>query len=111
MKFYSDQNLFISDFLLLMMKTLPPTLRENKRYLLIRCENPRELIEKVILEFIGVLGYAEASVKFIEVKGNEAIVAINREALNKVRAAFAVSKENIKVERVSGTLKGLRKRR
>ena len=92
------------------MKTLPSTLRENKRYLLIRCKNPRQVIEKTILEFIGVLGYAEASVKFIEVNGEKAIIAVNREALNKVRAAFASSNENIKVERVSGTLKGLKRK-
>lgn len=91
------------------MKRLPPTLRENKRYLLIECKNPRTLVEKVILEFIGVLGYAEASVKFIETYENKAIIAINRQAINKIRAAFAASKEKIKVVKVSGTLAGLRK--
>ena len=91
------------------MKRLPPTLRENKRYLLIECADPRNLVEKVILEFIGVLGYAEASVTFIESDKEKAIIAINREALNKVRAAFASSKEKIKLLRVSGTLRGLRK--
>ena len=91
------------------MKTLPPTLRENKRYLFIRCNKPRQIIEEVILGFIGVLGYAEASVKFIEYDNDKAIIAINREALNKIRAAFAVSREKIKVVRVSGTLRGLGK--
>lgn len=91
-----------------MMKRLPPTLRENKRYLLIECSDARNIVEKVILEFIGVLGYAETSVKFIESSGNKAIIAINREALNKIRSSFALSKEKIKILRVSGTLAGLR---
>lgn len=90
------------------MKTLPSTLRENKRYLLVKCKNPHEKIEKIILDFIGILGYAEASVKFIEYDNDKAIIAVNREALNKIRAAFAFSSD-IKVEKVSGTLKGLRK--
>jgi len=90
------------------MKTLPPTMRENKRYLLIKCKNPRQVVEKTILEFIGVLGYAESGIKFIEADSEKAIIAINREALNKVRAAFAVSTEKISIVKVSGTLKGLR---
>ena len=90
------------------MKNLPPTLRENKRYLLIHCKNPRQTLEKVILEFIGILGYAESSVQFIKFDSSKAVIAINREALNKVRAAFAASPGDIQVLRVSGTLKGLR---
>ena len=89
------------------MKTLRPTLRENKRYLFIKCNNPRKLVEKTILEFIGVLGYAESGLKFIEFDDNKAIIAVNREALNKVRASFAVSPEKIQIVKVSGTLKGL----
>ena len=84
-------------------------MRENKRYLLVRGKNLKGNIEKTILDFIGILGYAEAGLKFIKSDNDWAVIAINREALNKVRAAFAASPEKILIERVSGTLKGLKK--
>ena len=90
------------------MKPLKPSMRENKRYLLVRGKNLKENIEKTILDFIGILGYAEAGLKFIKSNSEFTVIAINREALNKVRAAFAASPEKIHVEKVSGTLKGLK---
>ena len=51
------------------MKPLKPTMREKKRYLLIKGNDANwTVIEKVILEFIGVLGFAESCpviIKFI----------------------------------------------
>ncbi len=78
--------------------------RTNRRYLLVESENKEE-IEKTILEFIGVLGWARAA-PHITQKGKQFILAVDRKALNEVRAAFALS-DKVKVIRVSGTIKSL----
>ena len=112
------------------MKSLKPTMRENKRYLLVHGKNLRENIEKAILEFIGILGMSKTGLSFVKVitqvkirserigasehretlkdKNEEAIICINREMVDSVRASFAVFPEKIEVGRVSGTLRGLR---
>ena len=46
----------------------------------------------------------------IELKGEKAIISVNRGAVDSVRACFAIWPERIEVKRVSGTLKGLRKK-
>ena len=84
-----------------MEKKLKPSHRENKRYVLF--EGKKEDVEDVILKFIGILGYGKAGVSFV----NNNILAINREEVDKVRAALLLGK--IKVKRVSGTLAGLRR--
>ena len=81
-------------------------MRESKRYLLVK--GKVEDAERAIKDFIGSLGMAKASPKFIKKGKNEGILAVNREALNHVRASFAVWPEKIEVLRVSGTLKGLK---
>jgi RNase P/RNase MRP subunit POP5 len=88
------------------MKSLRPTLREKKRYLLVK-GNPND-IEKAILDFIGILGMSKAALAFIKKEKDSAIISINREALNEVRASLVVWPEKLEVARVSGTLKGLR---
>jgi len=80
---------------------LKPSAKIHRRYLLIEGSKPD--IEKAILEYIGILGYAEASPLFV--KPN--VLAVERSALIKVRAAFEASPYSIKVKKVSGTLKGL----
>lgn len=70
----------------------------------------KEAIEKAILEFIGVLGYAKAGIKFVKTdrtKQGEIILAVNREKLNEIRASLMF--KNIDIKRVSGTMKGLRR--
>jgi len=91
------------------MKPLKPSMRENKRYLLIRGNNLRKNAKKAILEAIGILGLSKAGFSWIKAGGDSAIVAVNREALNEVRASFAIFPEKISVERVSGSLKKLKK--
>ena len=91
------------------MKSLKPSMRENKRYLLVRGENLEENIQKAILDFIGILGISKAGLSFIEVNKNSAIISVNREAVNEIRASLCVWPEKITVERVSGTLRGLKK--
>ena len=82
------------------MKSLKPSMREDKRYLKIKGKN----IEKAIFDFIGVLGMAKVGLSFV--KPN--IICINREMVDKVRASFCVSKDKIEVLKVSGTLKNLK---
>lgn len=91
------------------MKSLAPSQKENKRYLLVKGEYLQKNIEKAILEFVGTLGLSRAGLGFIETRGGYSIISINREALNEIRASFAAFPEKISVERVSGTLKGLEK--
>lgn len=81
-----------------------PSQRIKKRYLLI--EGKKEDIERAILDYIGILGYAKASPMFIDDKAGT-ILAIDRSELTNVRAALEASKSGIKIIRVSGTIKGL----
>jgi RNase P/RNase MRP subunit POP5 len=81
-----------------------PSQRIKKRYLLI--EGKKEGIEKAILDYIGILGYAKVSPIFVDNKTNT-ILAIERSELTKVRAAIEASKSNLRVLRVSGTIKGI----
>ena len=92
------------------MKSLKPSARENKRYLLVRGNDLRKNIEKSILEFSGVLGMSKVGLSFIKSGKDFVIICVNREAVDLVRASFAVSPEKISVEKVSGTLKGLGKK-
>lgn len=89
------------------MLTLKPSLRNDRRYIIVL--GSKSSIESAILEFIGVLGWAEASPVFVSEKEDKIIVAVNRQALIKVKAALALAKDSLKVLRVSGTLKGLEK--
>ena len=85
-----------------------PSQKENKRYLLLKGKNLKEDVEKSVYEFIGVLGMSKASLAWIKTGKESAIISINRESLNHVRASFAASPYEIKILRVSGTLKGLK---
>ena len=87
------------------MKSLKPTMREKKRYLLLSGSNLRTNVKKAILEGIGVLGMSKTGLVWIK----DNVIAINREALNEVRASFAIFPEKISVELVSGSLKKLKK--
>lgn len=89
------------------MLKLKSSARDSKRYLLIK--GLRSSVEKAILEYIGVLGWAEASPIFINERADEVVLGVNREALTNVRAALVLAKDTLKVLRVSGTLKGLEK--
>lgn len=86
------------------MKSLKPSMKENKRYLLLKGEFSRKDVEDVILKYIGILGYAKASPMFV----SKNILAVNRSELEKVKASFALTKD-IQISKISGTLKGLNK--
>ena len=87
------------------MHTLKPSARANRRFILIR--GTRSNIEKAILEYIGVLGWAKAAPVFVSEVTDRVVMAVNRESITNVRAALALAKDTLHVLRVSGTLKGL----
>lgn len=93
------------------MKPLKPSHREKKRYLLIKGKNAdKKNIEETILEFIGVLGYAETCPQFIKIKDNKdnkIILSVNRKSVDKIRASFLMSQKDLEIVRVSGTIKKL----
>lgn len=91
------------------MKPLKPSMREKKRYLLVKGKNLRTNIEKAILEFVGILGMSKTGLNFIKSGKDSAVICVNREAVDSVRASLVVYKEKMIVEKVSGTLKGLGK--
>ena len=93
------------------LKSLKPSMKENKRYLSIKGKNLNENIEKAIFDFIGILGMSKIGLRRIKTGKDFAIISINREVLNEVRASFCVFSEKISVENVSGTLKGLERKR
>ena len=108
-----------------------PSARVNKRYLLISGE--RKEIEKIILDYIGILGWAKATPVFVGGEGGKVILSVNRKEIDKVRGAFELAdtehKSNdsfvsvsqsprkkrglcdgkTRILKVSGTLKGLGK--
>ena len=90
-------------------ETPKPSMRENKRYLLIKGKNLRKNIEKSILEFIGILGMSKVGLGWIKANTNSAIISVNREMVDSVRASFCIWPEKISVEKISGTLRGLEK--
>lgn len=90
------------------MKALKPSMREKRRYLLLEGEDLKKNVEKSILDFIGVFGFSKTGLEFIKQKGNNAIICVDREMVNQVRASFAVWPKKIDVKRVSGTLKSFR---
>lgn len=91
------------------MKPLKPSARERKRYILVKGKNIKENIEKAIFDFSGILGFAKSGLKYIKINSKSAIISINRDCLELIRASFAVSKESLEIEKVSGTLKSLKK--
>ena len=87
------------------MKPLKPSHREKKRYLLIKGKDAnKKIIEEAILDFIGGLGYAQASPKIIKQTPNKVILAINRNSLDKIRTSFLMSKKDLDIVKVSGSV-------
>jgi|TARA_B100001971_G_C18247652_1_gene575561 RNase P/RNase MRP subunit POP5 len=91
------------------MKNLKPSHREKKRYLLVKGkEVNKKNIEETILELIGTLGYAEASPQIIKQNKNSIILAINRTSLDKIRTSFMLSKKDLQIVKVSGSVSNLK---
>ena len=83
-----------------------PSAKIKRRYILI--EGDRTKVEKAILDYIGILGWAKAAPHFVKSELKNLVLAIERKSLTNIRAAFEISKEKIKILKVSGTLKGLK---
>tara|TARA_Y100000310_G_C20597364_1_gene771198 strand:- start:40 stop:315 length:276 start_codon:yes stop_codon:yes gene_type:complete len=91
------------------MKALKPSHREKKRYLLIKGKDvSKKAIEDTILEFVGVLGFAEASPQIIKSNKTSIILVINRGSLDKVRTSFVMSKKDLQIVKVTGAVKNLK---
>ena len=84
---------------------LKPSARINRHYILLEASSKKQ-VEQVILDYIGILGWAKAAPIFIEDK-EKIILSVDRKEIGNVRAAFELSNSNIKVLKVSGTLKSL----
>lgn len=91
------------------MKPLKPAHREKKRYILIKGKDVSiENIEKAILDYIGILGFAESCLKVIKSYKTSVIIAINRCSLDKVRASLLLSEKDLVVAKVSGSISNLK---
>jgi len=86
------------------MKKLRPSQREKKRYLLLEGKYDIKDVERAVLEFIGSADYSKAAPVFI----NKKILAVNRKYVDKVRAGLCLSKKQIRVRKVSGSLKKIK---
>ena len=91
------------------MKSLKPSARENKRYLLIEGNHLKQNIEKAILDFTGILGMSKTGLSWIKSNSDSAVICVNRKAVNSIRASLCVFPEKMEVVKISGTLKGLKK--
>ncbi|VVB83962.1 Ribonuclease P protein component 2 [uncultured archaeon] len=92
------------------MKSLKPSLREKKRYLLIEGAELKKNVEKAISEFIGALGMSKTGLEWIKSEKNSAIISINRNIVDAVRASLVIFPQKIEVKMVSGTLKSLKEK-
>ncbi len=91
------------------MKPLKPSHREKKRYLLVKGKDAnKKVVEEAILEFIGVLGFAEASPQVIKSENGKMVLSINRDLLDKVRASFLMCGKNLEIVKVSGSVKNVK---
>ena len=86
---------------------LKPSARDKRRYFLVKATNAK--IESVILEYIGVLGFAKSAYMKVETRDfpGKLVGSCLVKSLNDVRAALVLA--GIKIEKVSGTLKGLKR--
>lgn len=95
-----------------------PTLREKRHYLVLMSETMQDMEEKInraILDFIGVLGYAKAGVFFVEqekvnVKQIYFILSVVTKYVDAVKAAIALMRPKVHCIGVSGTIKKAREK-
>ncbi|MFH0711991.1 MAG: hypothetical protein V1889_02685 [archaeon] len=83
---------------------LRPSARDKRRYFLVEATN--EKVEKAILEYIGILGFGKSAYMFVEKIDGKIVGSCLVKSLEDVRAALAFA--GIRIEKVSGTIKGLK---
>ncbi len=86
------------------LKTLPKSLREIRRYIYIENINISSIKNNFIKKH-GVFKFAESDFTIKNYKNNK-IIRINNKFLNDLKTIF--KDENIKIIKISGTLKGLK---
>jgi len=86
---------------------IKPSAKIKRRYVLIN--GTKDDIEKAILDYIGILGWAQSSLVFVNSNKSESIISVEVKFLANVRAAIELSGLALKIRKVSGTLKGLGK--
>jgi len=84
---------------------LKPSARDKRRYFLVGASNAK--VEAAILKYIGVLGFGKSAYMFVKKVGAKSVGSCLVKSLEDVRAGLAL--EGIRIEKVSGTLKGLGK--
>jgi RNase P/RNase MRP subunit POP5 len=87
---------------------LKPSMKSHRRYLLVKTSD-KSNIEKVILDYLGILGLAKMNLFFVKEAGNEFLISIERGEVDSFRAAVECSKADIRIIKVSGTMKGIDK--
>ncbi len=85
-----------------------PSLKEKRHYLVIKPGN-KEKIDKILLDFLGVFGYARAGPQFIEARKEYVILSIMTKYVKEVKASLAFSKSGLSCVGVSGTIKKSRR--
>ena len=92
-----------------------PSLKEKRHYLVIKPQKSmnekilKEKIEKIILDFLGIFGYAKAGPLFIETRKDYALVSILTKYVKEVKAALTLSESRLVCVGVSGTIKKVRR--
>ena len=85
---------------------LKPSARDKRRYFLVKSSANK--VEKAILDYLGILGFSKSA--YLRIKSPEfpgrVVGSCLTKSLDDIRAALAL--ESIKIERVSGTIKGLK---
>ena len=84
-------------------RRLLPSLKEKKHYLVLKTDKSFKDVESAILDFIGTLGFASASVKFVLEEKDKIIISANTKFVSKIKAGLALN--NIPCVGVSGTIK------
>ena len=88
---------------------LKPSARDKRRYFLVGASNAK--VEAAILKYVGVLGFGKSAYRQVVGRGSwvvgkgKIVGSCLVKSLEDVRAGLAL--EGIRIEKVSGTLKGL----
>ena len=108
------------------LKTLSPTLRERERYISFKVISEEPItysdleagVWQTLLNFYGELGVSPTSVWLVknlwDENGQTAIIRCNNKSVSKVIAGLGLitrlgeSRVIVKIEKVSGTIKGLK---
>jgi len=107
------------------MKTIPPSAKERKRYILIKVESDwkaekndiERLVIQACLQFLGELNMARIGMQLVPDSwdGKTGIIRVGHKYVDEVKAALALMKEfnghkiTISSLKVSGSIEGLKK--